>query len=79
MDSSKSDEPGLTRTELEIVETIFHDGPLAIQADYARKCATEVAALASRGLLSSLDTQGNPTRQWRLTALGQFALDQETF
>jgi hypothetical protein len=38
-----------------------------------------IAALASRGLLTSLDVQGNPTRQWRLTALGQFTLNMETF
>jgi hypothetical protein len=79
MDSSRSDERGLTRTDVEALAVIFHDGTLSIQGDYARSMSATVAALASRGLITSLDIEGNPTRQWRLTYQGSFALALEEF
>lgn len=59
---------------IEVLADIFDDGPLPVQTIYSRMNAAAVAACASAGLLTSLDSNGTPTRQWRLTRAGLVAL-----
>ena len=45
-------------------------GAFKIQSDYARENAQQVAALASMGLISTVETPGSYGRKWRVTGLG---------
>jgi hypothetical protein len=60
-----------------VLTSIYNCGPLGLQANYARAHAAEIAALASTGHITSLTTSGAPTRQWRLTPKGSFAVTME--
>ena len=44
--------------------------PFKIQSDFAREFAQEVAALASQGLISTLEAPGQYGRKWRVTGIG---------
>jgi len=57
-----------------VLITVYNDGPLSIQSDYARKHDTEIAALASAGYITTLTLACVRTRQWRLTHKGIKAL-----
>ena len=52
----------------DLVSTVRYDH-LAIQADWARKCAVEVAAAASLGLITTETPEGFG-RVWHVTAKG---------
>lgn len=60
-----------------MLASVYDDGPLSIQSNFARKHDGEIAALASTGLITSLDSNGNATRQWRITPAGMIALTEE--
>lgn len=53
-----------------IADMLYHNGPMALQANFTRASSVHVAALASLGWITSLDAQGVPTKHWRLTSLG---------
>jgi hypothetical protein len=59
------------------LEYVYHCGPLSLQSDYSRANSAAIAALASMNLITSLDSSGQPTRQWRITAEGIFAMRWE--
>jgi hypothetical protein len=62
---------------IDALEYVYHCGPLSLQSDYARANSAAIAALASMNLITSLDSSGEPTRQWRITAEGIFAMRWE--
>jgi hypothetical protein len=56
-------------TPIDVLDAIYHDGPLSLQSDFARSRDKDIAALASVGVITSV-LNGMATRQWRLTAAG---------
>lgn len=44
--------------------------PFAIQSDFAREYAQEVACLASQGFISTQEGPGMYGRKWRVTGIG---------
>jgi hypothetical protein len=73
--NSASDKLGPTL--IDALEYVYHCGPLSLQSDYSRANSAAIAALASMNLITSLDSLGEPTRQWRITAEGIFAMRWE--
>ncbi len=59
-----------------VLKRIFHK-PLHLQADFARESATEVAALASQGLISTACGPNRFDNKWRITGMGLEALREE--
>lgn len=52
--------------------------PLAIQAQYSREQAQAVAALASLGMISTIQTGHTYGRHWRVTSLGISLLKEDS-
>lgn len=61
-----------------MLEAIYDGGPLGLQSNFARANDMDIAALASRGYITSISADGFPTRQWRLTPKGAFYVNLET-
>lgn len=52
-----------------VLDRIHDKGPLAVQANFARYWASSVAALASRGFITT-QVGDEYTTRWRMTAAG---------
>ena len=53
--------------------------PTAVQANFSRKYAQQIAALASLGMLSTRTARREFGRQWRVTSEGYELLKEECF
>jgi hypothetical protein len=54
-----------------------HDRPLSLQSDFARSFDTEVAALASEGMISTRVSPDRHGDKWRITGIGLDTLRNE--
>lgn len=60
----------------QVLKRVFHK-PMHLQADFAREYTTEVAALASQGLISTACGPNRFDNKWRITGMGLEALRDE--
>jgi len=51
--------------------------PLAVSANYSREQSQSVAALASLGMISTIQTRYTYSRYWRITTLGLKLLKED--
>ena len=56
-----------------VLKRVFQK-PLHLQADFARESSTEIAALASQGLISTACGPNRFDNKWRITGMGLEAL-----
>jgi hypothetical protein len=53
---------------------LWTHGPATLKSDYVRAKQFDIAALASRWMITSLDESGEPSNLWRLSHLGAVVL-----
>lgn len=62
-------------TLTDIVSSLYHDGLASLNSDFARAHPRHFGALASMGLITSLDANGVPSNFWRVTSTGLLHLE----
>jgi hypothetical protein len=64
----------LTAAQFEVMRQLWVHGPATLKSDYVRAHMFDIAALASRWMVTSLSVDGTPSNCWRLSHLGAVVL-----